>query len=106
MKQTILLTKTTAAQNEVALSYHKVRGLYFLGVVFVRSIFYFYILKILKKSEVVSYITLPCDQRGIVGYIMWEYDWFINKGDGTRGINMLTELDFCYTVKHHLHYDA
>ena len=29
----ILLTKTTAAQNEVALSYHKVRGLYFLAVV-------------------------------------------------------------------------
>ena len=34
----ILLTKTTAAQNEVALSYHKVRGLYFLAVVSVRSI--------------------------------------------------------------------
>ena len=35
---TILLKKRTAAQNEVALSYHKVRGLYFLAVVFVRSI--------------------------------------------------------------------
>ena len=34
----ILLTKTTVAQNEDALSYHKVRGLYFLAVVFVRSI--------------------------------------------------------------------
>ena len=34
----ILLTKTTAAQNDVALSYHKVRALYFLAVVFVRSI--------------------------------------------------------------------
>ena len=33
-----LLTKTTAAQNEVALSYHRVRGLYFLAVVFVSSI--------------------------------------------------------------------
>ena len=32
------LTKTTAAQNEDALSYHRVRGLYFLAVVFVRSI--------------------------------------------------------------------
>ena len=30
----ILPTKTTAAQNEVALSYHKVRGLYFLAVIF------------------------------------------------------------------------
>ena len=35
---TILLTKTTAPQNEVALSYRKVRGLYFLPVIFVRSI--------------------------------------------------------------------
>ena len=34
---TILLTKTTAAQNEAALSYHRLRGLYFLAVVFVRS---------------------------------------------------------------------
>ena len=31
---TVLLTKTTAAQNEVALSYLSVRGLYFLAVVF------------------------------------------------------------------------
>ena len=29
-----LLTKTTAAQNEVALSYQRVRGLYFLAFVF------------------------------------------------------------------------
>ena len=35
---TILLTKTTAVQNEVALSYHKVRGLYFLAVVFAATI--------------------------------------------------------------------
>ena len=34
----ILLVKTTAAQNEVALSYHKVRGLYFLAVVFEATI--------------------------------------------------------------------
>ena len=30
----ILLTKTTVAQFETALSYHIVRGLYFLAVVF------------------------------------------------------------------------
>ena len=30
----ILLTKTTAAQNDVALTSHKVRGLYFMAVVF------------------------------------------------------------------------
>ena len=35
----ILLTKTTAARNAVALSYRSVRGLYFLAVVFVRSIY-------------------------------------------------------------------
>ena len=34
----ILLTKTTAAQNEVALSYDRVRGQYFLTVVFVSTI--------------------------------------------------------------------
>ena len=31
----ILFTKTTAVQNEVVLSYHRVRGLYFRAVVFV-----------------------------------------------------------------------
>ena len=31
---TILLTKITAAHNKVALSYHRVRGLYFLAVIF------------------------------------------------------------------------
>ena len=36
--QIILLTKTTAAQNEVALSYHRVRGQYFLTVTFVATI--------------------------------------------------------------------
>ena len=34
----IPLTKTTAAQNAVALSYHKMRGLYFLAVVFATTI--------------------------------------------------------------------
>ena len=32
--KTILLTKITAAQNEVALIYHRVLGLYFLTVFF------------------------------------------------------------------------
>ena len=34
----IRLTKITAAQNEVSLSYHRVRGLYFLAVVFTATI--------------------------------------------------------------------
>ena len=34
----ILHTKKAAAQNEVALTYHKVRGLYFLAVVFAATI--------------------------------------------------------------------
>ena len=34
----IFLTKTTAAQNKVLLSYHRVRGLYFLVVVFAATI--------------------------------------------------------------------
>ena len=32
------LRKTTTAQNEVALSYHRVRGLYFLAVIFAATI--------------------------------------------------------------------
>ena len=35
----ILLTKTTTAQNEVALSYHPVRGLYFMAVIFATTIY-------------------------------------------------------------------
>ena len=38
IQHAILLTKTTAAQNEVAFSYHEVRGLYFLAVVFEATI--------------------------------------------------------------------
>ena len=34
----MFLTKTTAAQNEDALSYHRVRGLYFLTVIFAATI--------------------------------------------------------------------
>ena len=35
----ILLTKITAAKNEVALSYHKVRGLYFPAVILTATIY-------------------------------------------------------------------
>ena len=37
---TILLTKTTATQNEVAPSYGRVRGLYFLAVILATTISY------------------------------------------------------------------
>ena len=50
---TILLTKTTAAQNEAALSYHRLRGLYFLAVVFVRSI-------ISKEFDLLNILHLKC----------------------------------------------
>ena len=39
--------KTTAAQNEIALSHHSVRGLYFLAVVFAVTIFNVSILAVL-----------------------------------------------------------
>ena len=42
---TILLTKTTEAQNGVALIYRKMRGSYFLAVVFVRRICTMYIMQ-------------------------------------------------------------
>ena len=38
----ILLTKITAARNGAALSYPRVRGLYFLAVVFVTTIYIMY----------------------------------------------------------------
>ena len=46
----IRLTKTTAPQNGVALSYRKVRGLYFLAVVFVS--------RIVTKNSIIT-IALP-----------------------------------------------
>ena len=45
MVDNMLLTKTTAARNGVALSYHKVRGLNFVAVVFAAAI-YHYVYKI------------------------------------------------------------
>ena len=56
-KYNILLTKTAAAQNEDALSYHSVRGLYFLAVVFVRSIDNEWRIMKVKLSEDVGSIT-------------------------------------------------
>ena len=38
----IYLTKITATQNEVDLTYHRVRGLYYLAVIFVATIGLFY----------------------------------------------------------------
>ena len=38
LNKTILLIKITATSNEIALSYHKERGLYFLAVIFVETI--------------------------------------------------------------------
>ena len=38
VQDTMILAKTTAAQNEASLSYHKVRGLFFLAIVFAATI--------------------------------------------------------------------
>ena len=54
----ILLTKTTAAQNKVALSYDRVRGPYFLAVVFVSTIC------ITVRSKFFTMLSIMlCDQR-------------------------------------------
>ena len=47
----IFLTKTTAAQNEVALSHHRVRGLYFLAVVFAATMAYALLLLAMPRSK-------------------------------------------------------
>ena len=41
MSENILLIKITATQDEVALSYHRVRGLYFVAVAFAATIIIF-----------------------------------------------------------------
>ena len=43
----ILVTKTTAVQNEDALSYYRVRGLYFLAFAFVTNIDFVYHFKVM-----------------------------------------------------------
>ena len=49
------LTKTTAARNEDALSHHKVRGLYFLAVVFAATLYMIECLgSLLNKDKVTS----------------------------------------------------
>ena len=53
---TILLTITTAAQNEVALSYHRVRELHFLAVVFVATVY-----NIIKKEITDKVNQLRCN---------------------------------------------
>ena len=45
-------TKTTAAQNEVALSYYSVRGLYFLEVVFVATTVYTVVAHMLVTTRI------------------------------------------------------
>ena len=47
----ILLTKTTAVQNEATLSYHNVRGLYVLAVVFVGNI-----VKLLTPGQYLKFV--------------------------------------------------
>ena len=47
-----LLIKTTAAQNEDALSYYSVRGLYFLAVISVRSIWYMQDIMLSMEDEI------------------------------------------------------
>ena len=75
MKNTILLTKTTAAQNGVALSYHSVRGIYFLAVVFAvtikakqcftvpRGCFFYFEVCLYELNYLCKYIcVLNCDE--------------------------------------------
>ena len=46
----IILTKISAAQNEIALSYDRVRGQYFAAVIFAATIVFFELAKRMQKS--------------------------------------------------------
>ena len=68
-KITIHLTKTTAMQNEVAFSYHNVRGLYFLAVVFVTNI-----CAIIIRETIIDFILYP---NLLVSAIFVKYSIFL-----------------------------
>ena len=53
----ILLTKTTATQNEVALSYHRLRGVYFPAVVFVSTI----VCEVLTSADIIANLVVGSD---------------------------------------------
>ena len=53
----LLLIKITAAQDEFALSYHRVRGLYFLAVIFAPTIVADYGSVCTRFSYIAMYIT-------------------------------------------------
>ena len=50
----ILLTKTTAARNRIALSYHSVRGLYLLADIFAPTIGVYYFLFLFLSRQLTS----------------------------------------------------
>ena len=58
----ILLTKITAAKNEVALCYHTVRGLYFLAVAFVGAIVYLYDDEHAPHHPAIRLYTIYCNE--------------------------------------------
>ena len=62
----ILLTKATAAQTEDVLSYYRVRGLYFLAVIFVRSIGK---LKKISRGKIKTITTLALEN--LIKYLNW-----------------------------------
>ena len=77
----ILLRKTTAAQNEVALSYHKMRGLYIQAVFFVRSMVlipYLCLLRFLADNtscipsiSCIFYIIASVNKGAKLRYLLW-----------------------------------
>ena len=73
----ILHTKITAAQNEVAFSYHKVRGLYFLAAIFGATI---------SGSTFIKAITLFCVKTLII---------IITNNNYTHWFNILSHKLLC-----------
>ena len=67
----ILITNVTAAQNETELSYRRMRGLYFLAVIFVATIISMLKVRILSyfiKVQSVSIMKLICKAPQFVSY--------------------------------------
>ena len=113
----LLLTKTTAAKCEVALSYDRVRGLYFLALIFVAAISIFLVLKLrwgtLLNLELrcgllfelryifIFVVLISCTVGATIGLTVSFHQFYRSKLCCTMYMNLITESSTCKGVLQH-----
>ena len=75
--------KITVAQNEAALSYHKVRGLYFVAFIFAATIFY---------NDIIIFCSCSCE-----GYVLQKTDRLHN-GPAPILVHVIVIKDSDWTI--------